>query len=548
MEKTKEQTVAELQARNKQLEQTISGLKGKDDAVAKAELRAAQAELSEVQAQIKMSEQDAKIVALEASQKQRLEGDAEAAVQRMVAGGKIPTRDTKLQDTYKQKFVADPSLIPLMAGEASQTQPGTGMIGVVGGRITAPAAAVEAARGGDNNGGLGLMLGYQHGNRDIAGALRGIAELCASSGKGGTVTEKFKASYEVAQMYKEQIQPCFIEASRRNGTPSFALQAAAASDTLGTLAGNLVALRTLDLYKFEFPMLDSISTDFSDQPANYNQTTVTRIIVVPAVLSYDATLGGDGRAAGWTVVTPAQTVDASVTLNRHRAVDIIFDANTLASTQRRLFEEMGPAAAYALGKDVVDFLYTKITFANFGGNAGDNAPSQVADVNFGRPTFSKAKRLLNLQGAPFTNRFALAYSTYQEMLEQDPTLVSLAVFQKPEIITDAELPQISRFRPLEAPNLPATAIAGGGVNGVLRAFFAHKSALLMQARIPNDWSTVLGQGMSYGSVNIVTNPDTGLSTLLTQFSNPQSSHAEYRQSLIYGAAVGNSKGGWIVVQ
>ena len=68
----------------------------------------------------------------------------------------------------------------------------------------------------------------------------------------------------------------------------------------------------------------------------------------------------------------------------------------------------------------------------------------------------------------------------------------------------------------------------------------------MQARIPNDWTTVLGPSDSYGSVSVVTNPDTGLSVLLVQYSNPRSAYAEYRLALMYGVAVGNEKGGQLV--
>ncbi len=511
-----EKQKAELQARNQQLEEQIAELSAKKDEVSKAKLEATQSELNELRAKTRIAEQEAQIAELQAEKAKRTELEAQAEVDRLVSLGVIPPMDKELKASHFEQFKANPQMIALSIKTHTKRE----------GNV-APVRAASRE---------GISV---YGASDLTSALRTIAEISARSGASRDINPmKFSAANEIGAIYKREIQPLFAK-----GVTSLPLEATLASDSLGTLSGTLVALRTLDLYKYEFPMLDSISADFSDQPAQFNQTTSTRIIVVPAVLSYSGTIGGDGRPAGYSIATPAQTVDANVTLSNHRAVDIMFDANTLASTQRRLFEEQGPAAAYALGKDVVDALYAVITYANFGGNSGDNAPFAVASINYGRPTFAKAARVLNKQGAPFTNRFALSNSDYQEMLTQDPTLVSLAVFQKPEIITDSELPPISKFRPIEAPNLPATAITGFGN---LAAFFAHKSALLIQARIPNDWSSVLGAGASYGSVNVVTNPDTGLSVLMVQFSNPQSAHAEFRLALMYGVAKGNSKGGQIV--
>jgi hypothetical protein len=511
MKKTTE-TLAELQARKATLEQDITKLEAKDDALSKAELRATRAEAAEIEARIQIASDTDKYAGIEARETERKTKEAKAGVQKLIGLGAVAVRDTKKQAELEAKFIADPSMIEIMI-EASGSGRGTSR------QITPRAAAL------DEKGNQRFQVGA-----DYEGAVKGMAQLCASNAKAGNPVDKISAASEIGAIYAKELRPIYAKGEY------VSLEAATDADTLGTLSGTLVAQRTLDLYKFEFPVLDSITTDFSDLPAQFNQTTTTRIIVVPSVISYDATLGTDGRPAGWTVTTPAQTVDASVTLNKHRAVDIIFDANTLASTMRRLFEEMAPAAAYALGKDVVDSLYAVIT----PGNYTTNTAISIGALNFGRPTFAKAKKVLNKLGVPFTNRFALANSDYQEMLEQDPTLVSLAVFQKPEIITNSELPQIARFRPIEAPNLPATAWTGGAA---LQAFFAHKSALLMQSRIPNDWSSVLGPSSTYGSVNVVTNPDTGLSVLLVQFSNPQSSHAEYRLSLIYGVAKGNEKGG-----
>jgi hypothetical protein len=312
------------------------------------------------------------------------------------------------------------------------------------------------------------------------------------------------------------------------------LSAATSADNIGTLAGTLVAQRTLEFYKYEFPLLAMITADYSDQPAQFGQTTSTRIVTTPAIMTYNATIGTDGRAVGWVIATQAVATDTTVTINNHKAVEVSYDANTLASTVRRLFDEQAEASQYALGKDLVDNLYAVITAENF----ATNTPFVEASVDFGRRTFSRVSRVLNTAGAPFANRFALLNSLYYEKLEQDPTLVSLGVFQKPEIIENSRLPHVSRFLPIEAPNLPTT--------GNMAAFFGHRSSLMVSSRVPNDYTTILGPAASYGAVNVVTNPDTGMSILLTQYVSHQGGYAASRLAWMYGVAKGNPAGGQIV--
>jgi hypothetical protein len=516
------ETVATLQARKSKLEQSIKTFDGKDDALSRAEIRASRAEIREIDNLMALDAARAENKTFADQRKAKIEADATFAIECMKKTGEIPVRDEDKAEEYRKMFLANPDSIPLMAGKAIEA---------------AKAPVVPTSTPTTRNMRGGIQVGA-----DFAGALKHMALTCGKTAdKDQSLAIKFEAAREIGAIYKREIAPLIAKGEY------FPLEAADysggggtgdASANLGILSGTLVAQRTLDLYKLQFPVLGAITTDFSDQPAQYMQTTSTRIIVVPAVLSYDSTTDATGRPKGYTIVTPAQTVDAPIVLNKHRAVDVVFDANTLASTTRNLFAEQAEANAYALGLDVVTSLYSNITAANFAANPAFTVPI----INYGRPTFSKVKRVFNLQGVPFSNRFALSSSYMQEQLEQDPTLVSLAVYQKPEIITDAELPQINRFQPYEAPNLPATAIG----NATLAAFFAHKTALLMQSRIPNDWSTVLGPNSGYGQVSVVTNADTGLSVLLVRFSNPQSAHAEYRLALIYGTAPGNTKGGQIV--
>jgi|SRR6516225_1249186 hypothetical protein len=63
-----------------------------------------------------------KINALEASEKAHRMADAEQAVSWMVKSRMIKEFDSFEQDTYKQKFIADPTLIPLLAGKNWKTK------------------------------------------------------------------------------------------------------------------------------------------------------------------------------------------------------------------------------------------------------------------------------------------------------------------------------------------------------------------------------------------------------------------------------------------
>src|SRR5262249_22239718 len=129
---------------------------------------------------------------------------------------------------------------------------------------------------------------------------------------------------------------------------------------LGTIAGTLVTQRTLELLKNIFPMLSRFTTDFSDQPATFNQVIMTRTVTLPPVITYST-------ATGWADAS-AQTTDVPVTLNNHKGIPITFGENLLASTMRQLFGEFAEASSYQLGKALVDDLYSRLTDANFTNN------------------------------------------------------------------------------------------------------------------------------------------------------------------------------------
>lgn len=298
------------------------------------------------------------------------------------------------------------------------------------------------------------------------------------------------------------------------------------ANSVGTLAGTLVSQRTLDLFKLEFPVLGAISTDFSSESAAFNQQIMSRIITIPTVQVYDP-------VTGWPAANMVAT-DVPVTMSAHVGIPFTVDSNTLAGTVRRLFDESAPAGAYALGKYFVDLIYALITAGNF----NSYAPIVCAQIDFAKITLTQAAAVLNPAGVPMAGRVALMNSLYAQQLSNDPTLQFFYAMNNPSAITESKQGKIATFQPLEAPNLPVT--------GNLATFCMQKSALVASSRMPNDYTRALSSGANNGTVSTVTNVETGMSVMLTEYVDHQKGAATWRQSVMVGAAVGDKRGGQLI--
>ena len=91
-------------------------------------------------------------------------------------------------------------------------------------------------------------------------------------------------------------------------------------------------------------MLDVTCHENCLAPGLLNQTEVTRVVLKPAVQTYNTALDSGGRPSGWNTVSPAQTVDVPITLDEYVGVPIVFGNDILASTFRKLFNEITPQA------------------------------------------------------------------------------------------------------------------------------------------------------------------------------------------------------------
>lgn len=94
------------------------------------------------------------------------------------------------------------------------------------------------------------------------------------------------------------------------------------------------------------------------------------------------------------------------------------------------------------------------------------------------------------------------------------------------------------FDVIEAADLPSTGNLGG--------FAFSRSALLLATRTPQDVNKVF-PGVQNGLSRVITNPDTGLSVLLLQAAEPILGRAFQAMALMYGAAVGQSSAGQLLL-
>ncbi len=504
-----ENDIAALRAKQQELEKEVEALKAsaEDD----QKLSQSQQELRIIQLEIENAEVKAKGESLEKQVKETNKKNAESAIKAAIQRGAILPKDFKTQNELIARATSDPSFVSVigsMQGRGDQLAT----------RITGRTVTIT---------------------EEAPGVIyAAMAKITSDSKRSRKHDDKLACSRDFASIYAAEFRGS--NKDRMLAFPIDKIEDAimAAGDVtdanLGTLAGTLVTQRTLELLKFTFPSLASFTTDFTAEQATFNQTIMTRTIVIPDVQTYST-------SAGWADST-AETTDVPVVIDHHEGVPITFNEETLASTVRRLFDEQAPAQAYALAKSMVDALYSNITDANFAG--GNNIISTLGA--FSRSTVIDAGIALDLAGVPsgLGMRTMLLWPTFFGALEKDQAIITLAAFNKPEIITNPTGAGVSLVLPVEsfnvvkAPNLPTN-------DSNLVGFAGSKSALVIATRMPNDY-TKFAPGASYGNVQTVTDPDLGISVMLVQYVDHTLATGTQRISLMYGTAPGQTDAGILI--
>jgi hypothetical protein len=292
-----------------------------------------------------------------------------------------------------------------------------------------------------------------------------------------------------------------------------------AANSLGTLAGTLTLQRSLDLLQLELPVLRGITTDYSAENAAYGQAVTTRLRSVPTVVDYNTTTG--------YASSDATTTDVSVTLNAHKAVQIEFNVNEIASTSRDLIAEQAEGISYALAKAFSDAIMALPNNADH----GTSYKTVKALASITRADFVAMEKAMAIRGVS-RNRMLWLNADVYEKLALDTSLVNLATYQKPEIITGSALPPVAGFNVFRAVNLPATTFGAGALQGV--AFAPDAFALV--TRLPNDYTKAVGVDGG-GALSVVSHAS-GISFQVVKFVDHKLGKAYWRAAFMYGVANG----------
>lgn len=422
--------------------------------------------------------------------------DADAAVAAAVKRGAIAVKDEALQAQWKQKLIEDPANLTLLAsmkGHVSLTQP--------------PQPTRMIIRGND------IRADSQH-------VLRAMSVCQSRQTPDVLYADKVKLATELAALYANEILPRLKEGD------DIPLRA---DNSLGTLAATVTSIRTLELLTLTFPLLQAIMTDFSDQIVSYKDTLKTRFVAIPTVQTYN-------ESTGWPTNSDMTTTDVSITYDQYVGVPIAIQAHHIAGTIRRLFDEIAPAQAYALGKNMVDYIYALITAAF------TNTVTAAGIGTFGRSTVIDIGGILDDAANPEMGRTLLLARPYYSNLAKDQAIITMAAFSQNQIIEKGVLPDVEGFKVIKAVNLPATAIAGKALKG----FGFTRSALAIASRLSADYVNAI-PGASNGNLQVVRTPS-GFSANQVQFVSHTTATSNQRLEFIYGGNRGQVAAGALLTE
>lgn len=286
------------------------------------------------------------------------------------------------------------------------------------------------------------------------------------------------------------------------------------ANTIGTTNANVIAQRALEILVADYSFLRNSVTDFSSEAAKYNASIYTHRI--------SATTAQDYSQANGYVATATTQTDVQITLNKFKHVSYSVDDQERTSSNINLIERFAGAAAHALGLQMVGDLLTLVTSSTF-----TNALTQ-SSATFSYASVVSAGITLNNNNVPQHDRYAVLAPSFYGRLLNDSTIVANAQISGEQART-AGIGSVAGFNINMYSAVPSNSITLGG-------FFAQREALLIAARVPEIPSNV----MIPGTIDVVTEPRTGLSIQIREAYNVFSGQLQRTYALIYGVKAGET--------
>lgn len=338
---------------------------------------------------------------------------------------------------------------------------------------------------------------------------------------------------------------------------------------IGVLSTGLLLMRNLGFLKNKLAWLPYLTTDLRNEPARFKQPILTRYITPANVLTYVPGVGytsdagtiaantGETETTGTLTKSAPSATDVTVTMDQHKAVELEFHVQKLASTVRNLFAEQLSGQLYSLAETINQFVLAKIFAAAWTGVVTSYTKSLA---NWDLKSLVDIKAKMTIAKIPDVGRFLLLHTFYHDKILQDAQLVNakaiLSLINKDMTAFESgAIPNIYGLNPLESQLSAAnTGVLTswtddtnlGATNQV--GFAGNMSSMLFVARVPTDY-TALAAGMGVpatAQVEIVTEPDSGLSMMIVRYVNHEKASISVRAALMYGAAQGDPRVGIVL--
>jgi len=391
--------------------------------------------------------------------------------------------------------------------------------------------------------------------------------------RAGKWKEAFDLSIQSSAIHSAHFKP--IIKSGGDFRPKDMVRAADVSDPdsqLGTLATGLVLMRNLGFLVNQLGFLPYISTDLRNEPARFLQPIFTRYITPPTVATYipgvgyttDSTTINNNSAhetetSGTRTPSVPTTTDKTVTMDQNKAVEIDITLERLGMTMRNLFAEHQGASLCSLANEIASFVLKTAFSSTWKDGAGSTYTGYAkALANFNITSMVGIKNQMTLNKIPNIGRFALLHSCWHDKLLEDGNLVLantiLAALNKDNsAFQTGDMPPLFGIKILESQLASAvtgtiTAITDptsiGSVNQV--GFVGNMSSLLFVSRIPQDYMTAIPNIPATAAIEIVTEPESGLSMLVVKFVDHTLGRVTQRCALMYGCGQGHPQTGFVI--